>query len=435
MTDVVDAYRAALTGGELTEFPLTGYDRTGVPVLATVWDDGTHDAHGVGYGSTARAATIGALGELAERVVLTRTVGRLEPRRASYRELVDDVGVDAVADPLTLVLPAGSPYTPDTPLVWLPMRRWRTGEPVWAPAEFVASDAGSLPPPPPGGWLTTAITNGLGAGDTLGRAVGIDPVVKLASTEFVTVVSCHGVDDDPAAPPMAIGAVGEAAHPDSDEAIRKALLEFASSRARRVFAFGPLDRVRELHPGYLEAELRRPLGEQEPRALQEMTTWSGWDAATTRAAVAPWFGRRTRVVDPGSLPRAAIGGPDALLAHLLDRLAGFDVLVLASDPADGGPHGIRTAKVLAPGLEVETLSYHRIGERVARRLLDRGSPLVGRGAPDGGDRMPVRVTAAAEERLGGPVWFDRAAADATVGPLYSLYREPRRHAVGRLARD
>lgn len=478
MDDVVERYRAALGGGRLSEFSLRDYDRTGVPVVATVRDEGGRDAHGVGYGTTERAAEIGALGELAERVVLGRTVRRLEVRRASYRDLVREVGADGVADPVTLTLPAGSGYTSEQPLDWMPMQRWRTGETVLVPAEFVASDHDSLPAkPPPGGWLTTSITNGLGAGDTLERAVGhgllellqrdgdtvsframdtgvvidldastdeetraivagfravgIEPVVKLAATEFVNVVYCVGLDDDPDTPPMALGAMGEAAHPDRDVAIRKSLLEYASSRARRVFAFGPLDRVRQLHPGYLDDELARPIGEQEPRALREMATWSTWDAETMRGVLAPYLGRRTSTVSPADLASTGDMTPEALLASMLERLGDFDVLVAASRPADGA-EAIRAAKVLVPGLEVETLSYLRIGERVARRLLDRGSPLVGRGTPDRPERLPIRLTPAGEERLGGPAWLDAAAVDATLGPLYPLYREPRRHAVARL---
>jgi ribosomal protein S12 methylthiotransferase accessory factor len=41
----------------------------------------------------------------------------------------------------------------------------------------------------------------------------------------------------------------------------------------------------------------------------------------------------------------------------------------------------------------------------------------------------VHLTADAQERLGGPAWFDRAGADRRVGALYALYREPGRHTV------
>ena len=61
-----------------------------------------------------------------------------------------------------------------------------------------------------------------------------------------------------------------------------------------------------------------------------------------------------------------------------------------------------------PGLEVETMSYGRIGERGVRRLRERDDPLVAVGArPDGPGWAAVHLTAEAQERLGGPAWFDR----------------------------
>jgi ribosomal protein S12 methylthiotransferase accessory factor len=145
---------------------------------------------------------------------------------------------------------------------------------------------------------------------------------------------------------------------------------------------------------------------------------------------------RTTTVPFASLPSpaedrlAAWADPAALLAEVLDRLEGFDVLVVA-ERADGPLGPVHAAKVVATGLEVETLSYLRIGERVVRRLLERDSPLVGLG-PAGGSRLPVRLSAGAAERLGGPAWLDAAEVDRVVGPLYPLYREPARHAVERV---
>jgi len=479
LDDVAADYRGALRAadaGRLTEFDLTPYDRTGVPVRATVWDsaDGG-DAHGVGYGAEPPTAAVGALGEVAERVLMTAAIRALPVRSGSFRDLVGALGDRHVADPVALIPEAGTGYHPDRPLDWLPTVRWRTGETVWVPAEFACSDHGTLPPAARARpLLATPITNGLGAGDTLERAVGhgllelvqrdgdnvsfraldqgvvvdlstamtdltsqvlttlqsagIEPVVKLASTEFACVVYCIGRDADPEVPPMALSAIGEAAHPDRDVAVVKALLEFASSRARRAFAFGPLETVRRLSPDYLAAELARPLGPQEPRALAAMREWAEWDADRMRGAVEPMFVHRDTVA-LDELPTQRVGGPADLLATLLDRLADFDVLVV---PA-GEDGSMRAAKVLAPGLEVETMSYLRIGERAARQLLARGSELVGPGAPGSPDQLPVPLTGAAEQRLGGPVWIDRAAVARTVGPLYPLYREPRRHAVQRLA--
>ena len=90
------------------------------------------------------------------------------------------------------------------------------------------------------------------------------------------------------------------------------------------------------------------------------------------------------------------------------------------------------------GLEVETMSYGRLGERgVRRRLLAHPAlpePLVAVGDRPGPAWGRVLLPTVSEERLGGPVWFDHAAADRAVGDLYALYREPGRHAAP-LARE
>ncbi len=473
LTAVSAAYRDELAAeGEISEFPLDPYDRTGIPVVATVWDDGRRDAHGVGYGPTYDAATVGALGEVAERVLAARGLRRLPVTEGSYRELVTSRGVDGVADPLALVIDAGADYSPDRPLSWVPAVRWRTGEPVLVPAEFAAFDAGSLPAPADG--LVTPITNGMGAGDTVQRAVGhgllellqrdgdnvvfraldrgvvvdlststhrptldalatlraagIEPIVKLASTEFACVVYAVGDDTHPDASPIALGAIGEAAHPDRDTAVVKALLEFASSRARRTFAFGPVEDVARLSPDYWKRERDRPLGPQEPRALAAMRDWTTYDMDAMRAALQPLF-RRERTVPLADLPTSDVEDPAGLLDLLLDRLAAFDVLVV---PVPTPDENMVALKVLAPGLEVETLSYLRLGERAYRALLEQDGGLVGPGAPDRPGRLAVPLTADATERLGGPVWVDADAVAAVVGPLYPLYREPRRHAAGRV---
>lgn len=165
-----------------------------------------------------------------------------------------------------------------------------------------------------------------------------------------------------------------------------------------------------------------------------MRAWTALSAHDLTALMAPALVRRT-VVDPRTLPTAPeleAAGPEALLAELLRRLAGFDVLLARTQVEVGDGRQVHVVRAVVPGLEVETLSYLRLGERVLRRLLERGSPLVGLGAPTSADQLPVRLTAAATERVGGPAWLDRAEVAATVGDLYPLYREPTRHAPQRL---
>ena len=359
------------------------------------------------------------------------------------------------------------------------MTRLRDGEQVLVPAELVASAAGDLPgPPPPGGWLTTVITNGQGAAFDAERAVahallevlqrdgnataframdqgvvvdldglrdpdalalldrldaaGIDVVVKLASTELGVVdVYAVGCSRDASEPvPIMATACGEAAHPDRDAAVRKALHEFAAARARKAFMHGPLDVVaRATPPGYLDGWLSGHPPErlvEEDRALQAMLDWTALGTpalvdllrdtvlarrSTVRLADLPTWHRRRPARPRGRRPARR----------------GLDVLVHLQ-PSDGDAVA---AKVLVPGCEVETMSYGRIGERGVRRLRERGDPLVAVGADPGGWGR-VHLTAAAQERLGGPAWFDRDGARRRVGPLYPLYREPGRHVVAQV---
>ena len=90
--------------------------------------------------------------------------------------------------------------------------------------------------------------------------------------------------------------------------------------------------------------------------------------------------------------------------------------------------------MIVPGLEVETMSYYRIGERNAAKLIARDSPLIRFGEPSDTLR-PVRLTPEAIDRLGGQPLLDTAEVDRVVGPLYPLYREPEaHHAAYRLER-
>ncbi|MFD3827061.1 YcaO-like family protein [Streptomyces sp. NPDC058625] len=480
---VVRAYQDALAPGQQQDFDISAADRTGLPVVSA-----DHlDAAGVrksacGYGADLTRARIGAYGELAEEVLLARHMARTERRRASYAELVRERGRDRVADPVGLVLPAGADYSLEHPLDWVPARRYRTGEEVMVPAEFAASCGFDLPGgPPPGGWLTTPVTNGLGAGDTRKRAlshalleilqrdgnatahramdegvvidldevndpvtrhlldrlreVGIEVLPKLASTQFgladihvVGTDETSGTREDAAA--LALTACGEAAHPDRETALRKALTEYVSSRARKVFSHGPLETIARIAPsGYLERELSSPLTEQEPRALSAMRAWVSLDARRLRELLEPAVLSRRSTVAFSSLPTVPSGSlddPAVLLEDLLLRLEDFDVLVIE---ADG--RGAHAVKALVPGMEVETMSYARIGERGIRRLMEREHPLAGVGPLPHPGARPVHLTPEARERLGGPAWFDTEAAQATVGALYPLYREPDRHALAR----
>ncbi len=90
--------------------------------------------------------------------------------------------------------------------------------------------------------------------------------------------------------------------------------------------------------------------------------------------------------------------------------AGFEVLYVDLSLPGTGVHAV---KMIVPGLEVETMSYQRIGERNIRRLLARQAAdanlptLVGVGdAPVGA--LPIPLTDLARQRLGGEAWLDHS---------------------------
>ncbi|MEU2350505.1 YcaO-like family protein [Modestobacter sp. NPDC049651] len=473
MSTPTQRYLASFPDG-VEEFAVEGLDTLDVPLHSAFL--ASSPAHpggsGLGYGATREEARTGALGEMAEMALSIRAHQGLDRVHGSYRELARTEGRDRVQDPRTLCLEAGSDYDDDRSLQWLPMTRTRDGEQVLVPAELVVSAPEELPgDPPPAGWLTTVITNGQGAAFDADRAVrhavlellqrdgnattfraldqgvvldlaglrdpdalalldrldaaGIDVLVKLASSEHgVVSVYAVGCSRDGSEPdPVMVTACGEAADPDPDAAVRKALFEFAAARSRKAFMHGPLDAVAAATPpGYLDQWLRGHPPErmvEEDRALQAMLGWTrlGTDRLTDllRGSV---LSRRSTV----ALADLPAGGADVLAGLTAE---GLDVLV-DLQPSQGDAVA---AKVLVPGLEAETMSYGRIGERGVRRLLDREGPGAGLAVvgADPGGWARVHLTADAEERLGGPAWFDRAGADRVVGELYALYREPGRH--------
>ena len=494
LAQAVDAYRAALPPGRLLEFSLTPLDRLGVPVQALTFFP-AHEAggsvpswplcEGIGYGDTPEAARVGAYGELTEEVSSSASLTRLPRQTGSYQQMRARRGERGVVDPVTLCLEAGSPYTPDTVLEWMEARRWSSDEPVLLPAEFVACAGMDVPPRPGVSRLVTPITNGHGAGTTLAMAqshgllellqrdgnsvhyralagataidldtvadpaarrlldrydaAGVEVIVKVAALDFGFVnlyVVGHDRSESSGGLPVMAAACGEAVHPVPEIALRKALLEFASSRARLALFHGPLDFVRRVAPpGYLEAYRRLvdPAGE-EPRGLAGMQRWATLDWAGMRAVLAPVFAVRERF-SFGELPRAENSAfapePAALLRWTAARLerAGFEVLSVDLSVPGAGVHAV---KMIVPGLEVETMSYRRIGERNLRRLLARQAAdadvpiLAGLGeAPAGA--LPVPLTVPAQQRLGGEAWLDGSRLAALMENLYVLYREPSRH--------
>ena len=475
LNTVIDAYGANLPPGNLEHFRVDALDRIGVPVVFACHrqrDGGQFDAFG--YGATEEQALVGVLGELTENVQADTVLRAMERITGSYRDLAAARGVSGVCDPLTLCLPAGSGYTPDTPLTWVVARRFPSGEPVLVPYEFAACYRSQLDGIRP---LTTPITNGLGAGDSFERALvhgllellqrdgncisframdpgrvidlagvtdpytlgllrhldglGIDVMAKLAATDFGLVnLYVVGSDrDGRSTVPIMQTACGEAADLDRERALAKALLEFCSSRSRKAMSHGPLDLVeRVAPPGYLDRyRARHVASAEEPRAVEAMAAWVGLSAGDLRGMLSENVLSRRGSVPFAELPTSPADAPAERLEKIAGKLhtAGFDILYLDLSSPGGDVFAI---KAIVPGLECETMSYHRIGERGIRRLIERGSDLAGIGAPPPGMR-PVPLTGSATDRLGGPAWLDTEAIDRIVGRLYPLYREPESHAV------
>lgn len=466
---VADAFRASLPqDASLDVFRIDGVDRLGIPVVqASLSVEAQPAVDAYGYGATAIEAEVGALGELCEEVHAGTWVGQAPFVTASHADLARRHGAAGAVDPLTLCLSAGTGYTPDMELNWVQARRHPSGEAVLVPQEWVAAYASQLPRPPR---LITPITNGLGAGLDLEHAIahgvmellqrdgnvtayraldqgrvvdldavpddvmalvrhlrglGIDLQVKLASADG-GIANLYVVGDDAAAAvPIQITSCGEAAHPDRAHGLRKALLEFAGSRARKAATHGPIDTARTVMPASLvERRMREAIGdEEESRALEAMAEWIAQDAAELRRRLAGCvFSARESVAfsDLPTVPAGSMRGSGERLAWLADHLArqGMEILWVDCSPPDSP---VKVVRVIVPGLETETMSYGRIGWRGVVRLRRRGDPLL-LDAPRAGARR-VALRPEDEERAGGPAWFDAELAAALVDRLYPLYRE------------
>ena len=481
LPEPVRAYLDILPEGRIVGFPLAPLDRTGIPVwfVSLFLDDpffvGAMPS-GIGYGATDDEAIIGAVAEIAENLMPSLAVMPRKKERASYDDLVRVYGAGAVADPLTLCLPAGSPGGRATTLEWTPTVRARTGGTVLMPLDIAATDYFELSE----GYkpFTNLITNGLGAGpdvafalghgllellqrdgngllfraldqgvvldlseglgpETRGMldrldALGIKALPKFATDQFgLTNLYVVGHDrnlaDTPV--PIALSACGEACDPDRERALRKALLEFQAARVRKAFGHGPLAFAeRVTPPGYVKAFIDKALPSldlEESRALKAMLEWivkpPEGIADVLRNTV--YSERSTKRFQDLPTTEAPDGHARGRIARERLEDAGFDVLYVDCSPP-GGAVGV--VKAIVPGLEVETMSYHRIGARNTQKLIERDHPLIRFG--EATDTLkPVRLTPEAIERFGGQPLFDTALADQIVGSHYPLYREPESH--------
>jgi YcaO-like protein with predicted kinase domain len=333
MTVPASPYDEALAPFEVVAFPIHGLDRLGLPVwTAATWTPAGVLCNGVGYGATDEEALRSAHGELWESLCAHRHVRSAPLVHASFDEVAD-----RAVDPLALCLPAGSAYRPDVARAWTAADDGRL-----LPVEWVASRPADLPDAVDrDGLLITPITNGLGAHGTVAQAAthglrelqqrdgnsvsyraldrgrvvelddpgaelqalldrfadaGVRPVVKLADPvpgAFSVYAVAH---DDHPPHAMSLSACGEAADPDPRRAIRKALLELASSRSRRIFNHAPFATLRGVLPEGYEARVRAaPLPDEEERALRATLRWLTLPREQLLAELAPIFAVRSTV--------------------------------------------------------------------------------------------------------------------------------------------
>ncbi len=481
------SYAPALAAGaHCFEFTQTGLDRLGLPLwtVASVGADGAL-SDGFGYGPTLVAAQASAWGETIEWHHAREWLAHAPRVRGTFAEL-RRTG-HPVLDPVSLCLSAGSAYShADTTLEWVQARRHPSGDFVLVPVEFVAPRFADLGPDfDRDAALAVPITNGLGAGVTFSHALahgvmellqrdgnsvhyramdrgllvtlgddfclvqnpatrellrqldraGVEVMVKLADDSFgLANLYVVGYDRDPAQSPqpISLSGCGEAVGPDRERALAKALREFVSARARKAFNHGPFGPVRAVSPaGYLEAFGAGAMRNEDDRALAGMQRWMRLDHAEFFEEIRhPLFDVRARLPFD-SLPTTSVPDSDATLALLTERLAAAGLEILYVDFAPPGSPAC-ALKAIVPGLEVETMTYQRIGARNLRRLLARGSRIVGVGTPHPAGALPIRLTLQAAMTFDDEAWFDPAELNRVVGPLYPLYREPGRHVVALL---
>ncbi|CAH1000439.1 hypothetical protein LEM8419_01592 [Neolewinella maritima] len=467
------AYRDSLPGGVTETFRIDGVDHLGIPIYNV--DLFTDDGHfnGIGYGATETEALVGAYGELAEECHRHLSLADLSMRESSYAALLEEVGSAGVLDPLTLVLPAGSAYTPDLVLKWLPVARLKDNRTVWCPAEFVVSGNWELPDYP--NRLTTCITNGMGAGDTEERALlhgllellqrdgnadrfraldrgqvidpatvtepvreiiaymkerGLDVTMKLARVTC-GCASVYAVGDDLSDDAFGLAATGcgEAADPDVYHALRKAVLECASSHSRKRFNNLPFEQLEhEVPEGYFtRIRAAIDLETEEQRALRAMVEFVRSDKETVRQQLADTIFNRQTTVSAADLPSYTATDVPSRLQYVIQQLAGegMEPYVYRSTSTRGS---CSVVKAIVPDMEMEFGSYHRVGYRGVKRLLADDPFHLLKRAPGPGLAL-IRLTEARNQELDGPFYLNTSRLDEIIDPLYALYREPTAHAA------
>ena len=489
LSEVLRTFQRAIPQGEAYEFELTSLDRLGIPLWgAFVWAEDGDFSDGFGYGADTLSARVSAWGEVLENYWATRTLAQMPRRRASFNQLKSENAL--AADPVSLCLNAGINYSDEREIIWTNGKKHGSNDKCWLPIEAVAISPTDIKNDfAADDFLFNPITNGLGAGASLEQALahgileqiqrdgdsvtframdagvkieldeveteetrellkfldqaGIEVIPKLAGTVCgIPVIYVVGYDRNLEQSPfhLSLSACGEAAHPNREIALSKALREFVSSRARKRFMHGSIDDMKRIAPRkYSERVLADELGADESRALQSVLEWTQMSRQNFFELIGlPIFEVR-RNVKFSDLPTVEINQINTA-AKLLDLLtARLKEEKLEIFYADFTPPDARFAvvKAVVAGLEVETMSYNRIGLRNFQRLLWRGerdsqfAGLVGVGNPPP-EALKVYLSEADERAFGGKAWLNPVEIERRVGKLYALYREPNGHTIGKL---
>lgn len=490
----LDKFRRSIPVRELYEFSTAALDRLGVPLYCVaLWTDENIYYDGFGYGAGAGGAQIGAWGEILESFFSDEFVRNAPRVRASYDELKNQSR--SAIEPPKLCLNAGANYSPDRELVWIEVENF-TGAgngKTLVPLESVAVYPAQAAEIETKNLLFRPITNGLGAGASLAQAVAhgaletvqrdgncvnframdlgqrieLDEIKSADTLELLKFLDAEGIEIIPkfaglvgdipvihvvgydrdlsrAEFSMQISACGEAAHPDREIALNKALREYVSGRTRKHFMHGNLDRLARVAPArYVEKMTSEDIGEQESRALQAVLDWAtATNEEIFRKIEKPILETRS-VVKFSELPtnEFASGDWDAVLEFLKDQFARLDTEILYADFSGYAPEGVFVARAIIPGMEGETMSYNRIGRRNLERLSARQKTdgrietLVGFGADEKPETaLPIQLTEADAKNF-PDAWLDPHAVARQVGEFYALYREPESFSVGRFLRE
>jgi ribosomal protein S12 methylthiotransferase accessory factor len=468
----LETYKSSMPKGELKTFRIDGIDQLGIPIVdATFLGEDDSYGNGLGYGATPVEAEVGAYGELYEEYFISQAVLNIESVEASFAQMQIDYKDQIVIDPLTLVLPAGSNYDKDLQLKWVQINRLADDAAAWIPLEFLGNYNEYVAYP---NQLITAITNGCGAGETFERALlhgllellqrdgnadcfraldqgkvidldgisektlqlmqeleekGLKVIPKLAQITC-GCVSLYAVGDDLSDDdfPFTVAACGEAADPDFDHAIRKAVLECASSHSRKIFYHSSMERKTKITPeGYAEENLKLiDLEAEEQRALRTHVEWLEMGKTKLREKLKDSVFLQKEVVSPKNMPHFDKSSIEDRLNQVIKsyKKEGLDIYYYRATLPD---HPIQVVRAIVPGIEMEFGSYHRIGARGVQRLLDRKDKLIS--TVSGPGKKRIRLTAEKEKELGGRFWLDTDALDEKINDLYPLYREPNAHSA------